>query len=87
MVSNAMLEAYASVSFTEEEARAKVGKTVSLLTDYDRLRKGDVGHVVDYHEQSKGVFQVVIRWNSPNGAGPDYDGFSRDKYDRLLDEE
>ncbi len=79
MVSNAMLEAYTSVSFTEEEAKAKVGKTVSLLADYDRFHEGDIGRVVDYHEQSKGVFQVVIRWNSPNGEEPDYGGFSRDK--------
>ena len=87
MVSNAMRERYTVASFTQEEAEAKVGKTVSLLADYDRFHEGDVGRVVDYHEQSQGVFQVVIRWNSRNGAEPVYDGFSRDKYDLLLDEE
>jgi hypothetical protein len=86
MVSNAMLERYTAASFTREEAKAKIGKTVSLLADYDSFRKGDVGRVVDYHEQSKDVFQVVVKWNSSNGAEPNYDVFGRERYDRLLDE-
>ena len=76
-----------AVSFTEEEAEAKIGKTVRLLADHNHLRKGVTGHVVDYHEKSEGVFEVVIRWDSSNGSEPVHDGFSRSKYNQLLSEE
>lgn len=86
MMSKAILEAYAAVNFTKDEAKSKMGKTVSLSSDYGPFLKGHVGLVVDYHEQSKGVFQVVIRWNQKNGSEPRYDGFSKDRYESLIEE-
>lgn len=77
----------ATESFTEAEAKAKIGKTVRLLADYNQLFRGEIGQVVDFHETTKDVFEVVIRWNLQNGLEPVYVGCSRANYDRLLSEE
>lgn len=85
MMGKAMkLEVY--TSFTEIEAKAKVGQTVRLLTDHNHLLKGMIGHVVDFHETVKDDFEVVIRWDLPNGSEPVHDRFSKSKYHLLLSE-
>ena len=88
MASQIMEVVYSTTdSFTELEAKAKIGKTVRVTTVHAHLRKGMIGHVVDFHETAKDDFEAVVRWDSLNGSEPVHDGFSRSKYDRLLSEE
>jgi hypothetical protein len=74
-------------TFTLQEAQDKLGKTVRLLSEHNHFPKGVIGYVVDVHELAADEFEVVVRWDMPNGSEPVHDGFSRSKYDQLLSEQ
>lgn len=88
MVSKVMKPAtFAAENFTEEEAKAKIGKAVRLLTDHHHLSKGEVGYVVDFHEVANDDYELVVRWDLPNNMEPFHDRFTRKQYSRLFTEE
>jgi hypothetical protein len=77
---------YSSTNFTETEAMTHIGKTVRLLAAVGEIPPQAIGHVIDFHQQSRNVFYLVIRWDAPDSAQL-YQHLGRDKYHRLVSEE
>jgi len=73
-----------SSSFSREEAKAEVGTPVHFKADYRGFREGAVGHVVDYHENSRDEFDVVVLLDAPRGRGQVHERFSKAEYNRFL---
>lgn len=78
--------AYTNGNFTGTEAIEKLGRRVLLLTDFKDLRKGTTGSIVDFHSKDESGVDLVVRWNSVNGAEPVYDRLSKSKYQRFISE-
>lgn len=77
---------YANGSFNKNEAVAMVGKEVRAKRDLGLLRAGAKGNIVDFHETLDERIQIVIRWNSFNGAEPLYEPFSKGRYRQFIGE-
>jgi hypothetical protein len=72
--------------FSLQEAQAKLGKSVCLLTDYDQFPKGAIGDVVDIHEPVKGNFEIVVRFERSNVPEPIHRSVSRKRFNNLFSE-
>lgn len=71
--------------FTEAQARVTVGETVIVVVRVNGLSLGDMGEVVDFHnEPQRDVFEVIVRFSGENAADPEYYLFGKTKYDRHL---
>ena len=68
-----------STHFTHPEAESKLGKMVILKTPLYQLPRGTTGRVVDTYKMGSG-FGLVVHW------GNMFDGFSKDDYERFLEE-
>lgn len=75
-----------STYFSEQEARAKVGKKIMALIEFANVPAGSTGRVVSHYSHSHGegrVWGVMIAWDDQK---PLQDGFSRDEYEDFLEE-
>jgi hypothetical protein len=73
--------------FTEEEAKAKVGKVVTTLTEFYRVPLGTTGQIVDTYKMAEGCFDVVVQWHLPNLPEPLFDRFAKSTYVQFLSEQ
>ena len=65
--------------FTLPEAQSKLGKTVVLKTSLYQLPQGATGKVIDTYKMNN-LLGLIVSW------GDISDGFSKDDYDRFLEE-
>ena len=72
--------------FTRAEAEAKVGKTIKTRVDFSGVSKGTIGQVVKADKMGKDEWDAVIRWDLPNERVPLDDWFTKDEYERFLEE-
>ena len=79
--------AYVNGNFTKPEASGKLGKFVHLRANLTQFVEGASGNIVDFHETQDGRFQVIVRWNSYNGAEPLYEVFSKGRYSQFITED
>jgi len=85
--SAARMVSYAHDTFTEPEARAKLGKTVRLLAARHSIPKGSIGSVVDFHMTSNGTFDVIIKWDVTKESEPFHDLVGKHTYHLLVTEQ
>jgi hypothetical protein len=71
-------------TFTKEEAEAKVGKRVQLKVHLPSMPAGTRGEVVMFDDLS---YTVGIAWDVNDSRSRPVFWFTKDQYDRLLEEE
>ena len=67
--------------FTEEEARAKIGKRIRSLLPFSGVQQGITGRVTSAHERTGG-YDVIVEWDTLKLR----DWFTKDEYERFLEE-
>lgn len=72
--------------FTLAEAREKVGKKIRSLREFSGVPAGTTGTVLRSYEYNDGNVGLDIQWDLPGRYKPLVDGFSRDDYERFLEE-
>jgi hypothetical protein len=79
--------------FSEEEALTKVGKRIRTGVEFSGVPRGSVGRVIRA-DRATGGFDLAIAWDLPTEVRayrPDptklvVDWFTKDEYERFLDE-
>ncbi|MCZ7625095.1 MAG: hypothetical protein M5R38_04025 [Candidatus Methylomirabilis sp.] len=72
--------------FDERAAFAKVGRRIKSLVEFSGVPKGTHGEVTRADQSGKG-YTVAIQWELPERIGkPLVDWFTRDEYERYLEE-
>jgi uncharacterized membrane protein YkvA (DUF1232 family) len=74
-----------SVYFTREEAKAKLGRTVRAITQFQDVDAGTNGCVESIHP-AYGRWAVWIRWNRPKHTEPPEGLISKEEYEKYLAE-
>ena len=76
-----------SQQFTEAAAQAKVGARVRSLIPFSAIPVGTTGKVISADELAGG-YDVAIEWDLPKHpyGKPLSDWFTRDEYERFLEE-
>ena len=80
--------------FSEEEALTKVGKRIRTGVEFSGVPRGSVGRVIRA-DRATGGFDLAIAWDLPSAVRglradptkPLVDWFTKDEYERFLDEE
>ena len=76
--------------FTRTEAEARVGRRIRSLVAFSGVLKGTTGTVIGADPTSSDGWCLAIRWDiparSPGRARMLVDWFSRDEYERYLEE-
>jgi hypothetical protein len=79
--------------FSEEEALTKVGKRIQTGVEFSGVPRGSVGRVIRA-DRATGGFDLAIAWDLPSEVRafradptkPLVDWFTKDEYERFLDE-
>jgi len=72
--------------FTRSEAEARVGRRLRSLVAFSGVPQGTTGTVVSADPAGDGGYDLAIRWDLPGRTRPLVDWFSRDEYERYLEE-
>lgn len=72
--------------FTEEEARAKLGKRVRAWMERPGLSRGAIGTVVDIFHLGDEYYEVIVQWDGLRPNRPCGDWFTKFEYDVFLEE-
>jgi hypothetical protein len=74
--------------FCEDEALALVRRRIRTRVPFSGVPEGTEGAVMraDEVHPGRGCYDVAIQWNLPGRVKPLVDGFSKEEYQRFLEE-
>jgi hypothetical protein len=78
--------------FTKQEAETKIGKVIRSNAEFSGVPEGSTGRVVkadnmgDVDNTGEDEWNAVIEWDLPQRGKPVQDWFTKDEYERYLEE-
>jgi len=75
-----------SVRFGKKEAESKLGTKVRSRIAIDGIPAGVAGHVMQLDEIERNGFDLIVEWSILVQGKRQHNWFSRDEYERLIDE-
>lgn len=70
---------------SHDSAEELQGKKVKTTREFSGIEEGTVGEIVEVYEYNDNKYGIGVEWETENG-NEIIDGFSKDEYDKYLEE-